>query len=858
MSEAAPAGTTPRLDPRLAALFVLSGASGLVFEVIWVRQLGNWVGHSTVAVSLVVAAFLTGLLIGSYFGGRSADRCPRPLMRYAQLEALTGLAALAVSLALTRTHALSMALGGSAPAWLFSQWFRQVSAFLVLLPPTALMGATLPTLVRHVASRRADVAPSLGRLYALNTLGAALGCGFAGYYALGHFGLRNTAIGASLGNLAVALLAAHRAGHEGPVAASVEGEPGPAATPVEGLGRAQPGLIAALSGASAIGCELLWFRGLHAFVKSSTYAFSLLLVVYLAGLVLGGWRFARVVGRRREGWRWLAELQLLVAAATLGSVALLGRAGTLVALFGRALGAHGDTDSDLLHALLGLVIVAPPATLMGMSYPLVSSLATERRSLGSLGAALGSVGALNTLGGALGSVLTTLVLVPRLGLQGAFTVMVGLSLAAALVAAWRGGALPATARMAAAIAAGLFLLPRDYLLRATTTFPRASVVAVREGRDGTAAVLSYTRASVCAASPNRCVQHCRRDFKYDQLLFGTISYASTIPPARRYMRALAHLPMLLAPRGAPLDVLEICFGTGTTAGAFTTHPQLRSLTVVDINADVFALSRYFAESNLGVASRPRVRLVAEDGRHHLVTRRQRYDVVSLEPPPPTAEGAASLYTTEFYEAVRRAAGARWVAQWIPLDQQSVAVNRAMLASMRAVYPYVELYIPARLEGVVIASDRPLTPSLGLWREAWRTPAVRDNLAEVGFARPEHLLATRVLDAAGVDRFVAGAAPITDDRPMVEFYRNAGGEAFRARHIPSWADPLAGLSAADRAAVSPLLAGQRESLNAWDLNLDGAHPEAMAAARRAREALGADVYTDFLVELEHDCLALDAP
>ena len=841
---------------RVAALFVLSGASGLVFEVIWVRQLALWVGHGTVAVSLVVAAFLAGLVLGSVLGGRLADRGGRLVRVYAALEAVTGVAALAVSALLSQAAPLSMWVADHGPVVATSLFARVLAGFVVVLVPTAAMGATLPVLTRHLARENARVGAPLATLYALNTLGAAAGCALAGFVLLGAIGMLRTALVASCANLLVAALAATLDPTTTPPAAAPLAVADDAPRDLDPLAA-----IAAATGFAAIACEVLWFRVLHAFVQSSTYAFTLLLVVYLCGLVLGGALFARRFSAHPRPWSLLADVQSAQAAATLLSVALLGRASLIAGALSRR---AATGDADLMHLALGAVVILGPATVMGVSFPLVASLGA--RAGRGVGRGVGALAAANTLGGALGSLVTGLALIPRVGTLRAFILATALSLGASLVARWRAsGSLSLrgdegrTARVALAVLVAVALVPGDYLLRAVTSFPRARVLAAREGRDGTAAVLGHDRATVCRASPNRCRGRCARDFSYQQLIFGTVSYASTIPPAKRYMRALAHLPMLLHPRDGALDVAEVCFGTGTTAGAFTAHPSLGSLTLVDINRDVFGFARHFGESNRGVLDDPRVRTVVDDGRNHLATQPGAWDVVSLEPPPPTAEGAASLYTREFYRAARRRMRAGGiVAQWIPLDQQTADLDRAMLAAVASEFRDVEVYIPSREEGVVLASDGSLAPDLMRWRARW-TPTVAASLADVGFTEPEALVATRVLDARGVRAWLAGAAPMVDDLPSVEFYRSRPGPPFRIASMLAYA-PTAprGLDGAGVARLRRYERLERLGMEAWERSITGD----LAGARRLvgeMRALDPDgVYTAYLASLEYDCLNLLDP
>jgi spermidine synthase/MFS family permease len=829
-----------------------------VFEVIWVRQLGLWVGHGAVAVSLVVAAFLLGLVLGNLVGARLADRGGDLVRVYAVLEAITGIAALVVSGALSQAAPLSTAVADHLPAVFSSLPVRVFVGFAVVLAPTTAMGATLPVLTRHLARTDNAVGAPLGTLYALNTLGAALGCALAGFWLLGRHGMLVTAAIASCTNLLVAVIADSLRGHDTAPTARAHDDRA-ATTDTRTLL-----IIATLTGFAAIACELLWLRVLHAFVKSSTYAFTLLLVVYLTGLVLGGSLYARRYATHPRPWALLADVQSLLAAATVASVALLGRAGTFASLIGTALGATAADDADLVHLALGAVVILAPATLMGVSFPLVAALGASHDPRGT-GHGVGTLAAANTLGGALGSLATGLWLIPAVGTLRSFTLATIFSLVTSLAARARtaGGLVlrgddGRTARLSLAVCLALALVPSDYLLRAVSSFPRARVLEVREGRDGTAAALGYDRATVCAVSSNHCRTRCTRNFSYAQLIFGTVSYASTIPPAKRYMRALAHLPMLQHSRNDRLNVVEVCFGTGTTAGAFAAHPSLRTLTLVDINRDVLGFARHFAESNHDVLRDPRVRVVIDDGRHHLATAQDRWDVVSLEPPPPTAEGAASLYTREFYVAARRAMTHDGiVAQWIPLDQQTADLNRAMLAAMLAEFRYVEVYIASREEGVILASNVSITPALDRWRARWQPPRVAASLAEVGFESPEALVATRVLDTAGVRRYVRGIAAMVDDLPAVEFYRGWPSSPFRVEEMFAMGTPAAPEGVSDVTVLARHTQSERLGMRAWERSIRGDLNGARAMVSEI-STLTPTGYSEYLATLEFDCLNLDDP
>ncbi|MEZ4394978.1 MAG: fused MFS/spermidine synthase [Polyangiales bacterium] len=715
---------------------------------------------------------------------------------------------------------------------------RSAVAFALLLVPTAAMGATTPALTRHLARGDDGGGRGFAWLYTVNTLGAALGCALAGFVLLGSLGLLRTALVAVGLDLAVA--AAARA-----LPARVEA---PASAPAAGARLSREGAaVALLSGFAALLCESLWFRVISAFVKSSTYAFSLLRTVFLVGVVAGGARVTR--SRSPEApWRATARAFAALGAGVVLSVAVLGRLGTLSSWLGGA--SAGDADGAQL-ALAAAVLLVPTA-LMGAAWPRAVDAATRGLAPERVGAAVGAMSAWNTLGGAVGVLAGPAWLVPHLGVLRSFGLALACVGAAALVAARRDGSLTLrgdpgfAARVTGFSLLAFATIPGAYLQDAVSRFPKARVLEVREGRDGTAAVLHYDRASVCAASRNRCEGRCRGEFSWRQLIFGTVSYASTIPPARRYMRALAHLPMLHRPEAT--RALLICFGTGTTAAAFAAHPELRSLTIVDINPDVFELARHFEASNRAVLRDPRVSAVVEDGRHYLATSEARFDVISLEPPPPTADGAAPLYTQEFYSAAKeRLSEGGVVAQWIPLDQQAGSLNRAMLAAMTTRFRHVALWIPARNEGVVLASDAPLRPDPWLWRGRWRG-LVRSELAEAGFASPAALSGARVLDDQGVRRYVGRAAPMRDDLPGVSFYRSARDPIFRVGDLWPYAV----------AAEGSYSEAERLGMRAWDLALQGDRSGAQALVARARGLVPRDPWWDYLGALEYGCLDLDDP
>ncbi|QRN98833.1 fused MFS/spermidine synthase [Archangium violaceum] len=848
-----------RVFAAVGLLFVASGMSGLVFEVIWVRYLTLVVGHTTFAASLVVSAFLAGLVLGSLALGRLADRLSRPLLAYGLLEAATGVLALGITHVLATLpewlSALGLPGGGPLPV-------RGVLAFLLVLPPTFFMGGTLPVLVRFVARQLEGLGRSFGVLYALNTLGAALGCGLAGFYLIGAVGLWRTAALASglnlLVGLAVFLLHLRLRPEPLPASAPAPAEAPDASATFHGARRTLLVTAFALCGFASISYEVLWFRVLSTSLDSSTYAFTILLVTFLLGLVIGGLFYSlRLAGRVRE-LELFVSVEAMLSFAGLLSLALLGMSRPVSQVLSGLVGGWGPNAvyaGMLLHAALVILV---PASLIGVIFPLVVQLTT--RHVASAASNVGLLYSVNTLGGIVGSLLVGFVLVPAVGTQWTFVGVCGLNMALALgVQALDSEARPSARRSmwagAALLVVAVVMVPGDLLVRAFAEHSDSRVRFVREGVDGALAVLEYDTTSVCDSGLYACGPGCReRSFRHQQLLFGSVSYANTALPRKRYMATLAHLPMLLHPE--PKQVLQVCFGTGSTAGSFASHPGLASLTIVDTNPDVLAAAPHFAEHNHGVAEDPRAHVVFDDGRHFLLSTQGSYDVISFEPPPPRSAGVVSLYTTEFYQQVkRRLAPGGVLAQWIPLQQQPDNLTRGMVASLLEAFPEVTLWIPSDYEAVLVASDRPLAVDVAGWEARWTQASVARSLADVGFTSPYGLMGTYVAGTEALRRWTQGYQPVTDDEPAVEYFLFNADKPFDPEAMLALAQPPALVRAEqlDARRLSRELEANRRVLESTRLKREGSWDAARARVEEARAAVGDNAFLSFLLDLELDCL-----
>jgi spermidine synthase len=746
----------------VTAIFFASGAASLTLQVIWFKQLQFVLGSTTLSVSVTIASFFFGLSIGSALGGRVADTVARPLKAYGFLELTLAFVSFAVTAFLSHWSTwvgwLSPMLSLDSPVRLP---LMVILSFATLALPTILMGATLPCLVRVVARSRTELAHRIGLLYGFNTLGAAFGTLSVGFVLIGWLGVTQSSLVASVVYSCVGgfgLLAARR---EQPLPVAERKQE-------DRRGDGAKGTLLiwlfAGSGFVSIAYEVVWFRFLTNISTSSVYAFSGMLGTYLIGLVIGALICARFLAAHKDRLlRYFAVTQFGIAVAATLTLAILGKAGTirlaLQPLVSALVPAHAQMllGDDVAFFVTCFVALLLPTTLIGISFPLASELTAVRMS--ALGRRIGTLYALNTIGGVLGSLTAGFVLIPYLGSQWALAVLISINmlLFAAIAASqpglptslWRPGAIALTV-----VVVSFALFGPHYLERQLTAFLGAKVLDLRESKEATYTVLEYDDAAAG---------------KFQQLLVNSKSYANNRPEGRRYMAAMAHYPLLLH-TGPSESAAVICIGTGTTVGAVTTHDELRSIYAIDLAPAVFDFARYFVPINKRFYANPKVHEIVADGRNYLLGTTNSFDVITMEPPPPTDAGIVNLYTEEFYAlAKRRMRPGAVLAQWVPLDIGRGVLPKMILKAMMAQFKHVSLWLPDRMEGVAIASDEPLRIDRDVLAKRMAEPAVAADLTEIGLRSPDDLLATFVAADERLAAFLDDTPSLTDDRPRIEYF-----------------------------------------------------------------------------------------
>jgi spermidine synthase len=765
------------VSPSLLALFAVSGATGLIYEVLWTRALGLVFGHTVFAITTVLAAFMLGLSLGSALFARWAHRVGSPLRLYAALEAGIALSALAVPPLIAAVAPLTRGLVAGEASTLIVSLSQFGLVLPILLPPTVLMGGTLPVLVQLTGEGTEGLGSRAGSLYAANTLGAVAGVAAAGFVLLPAFGNRGTGRLAVAANLTVAAMACLLSRGVGPAPADLRAHP-EAVPPGEKLGHPIVRRVAlasvAISGAIAMACEAAWVRALSLVIGSSTYAFTAMLLAYLLGIGLGSAAYA--ARAPRPSLRLLSGIQL--GAAGGGALALLAfRRMPDLFLLGFAI---SDSPGAVQALQVGLCILTllPTTLALGATFPCAVALASRRQEQ-----AAGAVGrpyALNTLGAILGTLLAGFVTIPALGAEGTLRAAVASSAALAVfLLAWDqwvpgadqarelSGALPrrrtAAAAMAGAVAVATIAIPawdRRVLTSGVAIYGNTyldtpgGLPAVLAGerllyyRDGLSATVS-----VHANSRGRFL---RINGKTD---------ASTGDMPTQLMAG--HLPLLLHP--APQDVFVLGLASGATAGAVLQHP-VRRLDVVEIEPAMVEAAAFFAPENREALRDPRLRLHIADARQFLLATPRQYDVIVAEPSNPWIGGIATLFTKEFFTLARsRLRPGGIMLQWVHGYALAPEDMRMVVRTFREVFPFATLWGPTGADYLLVGTGRPLELDLAsLGKRVAGSPTLRQELEGIGFRAPEALLADFLLDEKDLARY-AGVGPLNaDDRLPLEF------------------------------------------------------------------------------------------
>jgi spermidine synthase len=800
--------------PVVLLLFVGSGCAALIYEIVWLQLLQLVIGSSAVSLGVLLGTFMGGMCLGSLLLPRVTPRRWHPLAVYAALELGIGVIGVLLLFVLPQLDELyaAAAIYGRA-----SLLLRGLLAGACLLPPTLLMGATLPAVARWVEASPRGIA-WLGFFYGGNIAGAVLGCLLAGFYLLRVYDMATATYAAAAINLAVAvisLLMARATPFSAPVDIAHQ-RPEAAAAPRSIY------VAIGLSGLGALGAEVVWTRLLSLMIGGTVYTFSIILAVFLIGLGLGS-SVGSFAGREVRSPRLaLGVCQFLLAAAIAWTAYMLARSLPYWPIDpSLAKNPWHNLQLDFVRCLWA---VLPAAFLWGASFPLAlaaanrthhaprdESLAIDPENSAAIGAAssavltrsvrstigpsmdtgrlVGAIYAANTVGAIVGALLFSLFLVGWIGTQHSQQVIVLIAVTAALVTLipmllpdrgaptaagpLAGAALAAAVGAAAMLAWTLPPTPGELIAHGRRLPTRSNQFVMLYQGEGLNSSVAVTR-----------VDGGFRNFHVS----GKIE-ASSEPPDMRLQRMLGHIPALVHPE--PKSVLVVGCGAGVTAGSFLVHPSVQRVVICEIEPLIpNVVAQYFADENYGVVRDKRVEIVYDDARHFILTTREKFDVITSDPINPWVKGAATLYTEEYFRHCKaRLNEGGVITQWVPLYESNPEAVKSELATFFRVFPEGTVW-GNDIDGqgydvVLLGQQRPLVIDVDALQERlgrsdhW---PVAESLYQVGFQSSLDLLATYAGSASNLSPWLADAQINRDRNLRLQYLAGLSAHDYREAAI----------------------------------------------------------------------------
>jgi spermidine synthase len=745
-----------RYLPLLLLLFAGSGCSALIYEIVWYQLLQLAIGSTTVSLAFLLATFMGGLCIGSIWLPRLRARL-HPLRMYGYLELGIAAFGILVQLCIPLIDRIYIAGAGSG---VWGMLMRAFVSAICLLPPTILMGASLPAIVGWIESTRRGVS-WWGLLYGGNTLGAVFGCLFAGFYLLRVYNMATATFVAAAINVVVALISFVLAGLTADRAVISDESSGASSTSEKTIAGAIDDnsssrwpvyVTIALSGATALGAEVVWTRLMGMMLGATVYVFSIILAVFLIGLAIGSaggaWLIRAVRPRLALGWS-----QVFLA-------------------FGIAWTAYMIADSlpywpvnplltvspwyifqlDMVRCLWAIL---PPTILWGASFPL--ALAAAASSDGNSTRVVGSVYAANTFGAIIGALVVSLILIPQIGTQQTQRVLLALAAISSLFVLvphiLKYKSLAITAVLAASmVVAGFLVWNLDPIPGELIAYGRR--MAISAGKSRVLKTVEGINSSVAITQWN--------DGAFEVDVNGHVE-ATTEPYDMKLQRMVGHLAGLLHPN--PKSVLGIGFGAGVSAGTFTTYPGIQKITVCEIEPVIPPTStEFFYAQDYNVLHNSRTHIQFDDARHYVLTTKDKFDIIASDPLDVFVKGTAALYSKEYFQAVKDHLNPGGIfTLYVPLYESDVRTVKSELATFFDVFPYGSVWANT-IDGqgydmVFMGQAEPLKINLDEIQQRLERPdyaPVAQSLREIGINSATDLFATYAGQKSDLGPWLEGA------------------------------------------------------------------------------------------------------
>lgn len=761
-----PAALTPASRKVVLVIFLLSGIAGLVYEVVWARELVLVFGNTTQAISAILTGFFAGMAVGSVVGGRLADRVRNPLRMYAILELLIVVVVLLTPATFRGLHEVYRgAFGSLEQNTMMLALVRFALAIAALGPATVLMGATLPTLSRYLVRDHNMMGHEFGSLYTMNTLGAIIGTLASGLVLIELIGLTQTLlVGVCFSGLAgLSALALSFRTRQGP--APVSAPPAsPASTPAptpltaaratigslsNGIARPRLALMLAfVSGLTSLGYQNLWTRILSSGTGGSSYIFTAILALFLTGITVGAFVYARFLSRTRHPVAFLGVAELALAVVVLGGLG-----------FETKYFANMSFSRDLI------LVVLPATLIMGVVFPMSSMLATDSDER--VGTSAGMLLGANTLGAIVGTFVVPFFLMPALTSGRSVVLIALINAVMGLILLWEARTLSLPLRRVGGALSGGVAVAAIALIVVPNNLVADPNINVMGRSHGT--ILQVAEDNVAA------VQAVRMQDASQTLRLFVGGYSMTGVTADT--RMMAHLPLMVRPDAKSMCV--IAFGMGSSyRSSLMDGLRVDAVELVPTVPDM--MGNFFSDAS-AVESNPDGQILIADGRNHVDLTTHSYDLLIVDPPPPmNGSGTAVLFSQEFYQSAKGRLNPGGVMMQWEFRGQTVDEMRSHVKTYATVFKHVVLVFGAATSSygvMMLGSDDPIDITAAGIQSVLSKPGVVNDLSSApdsptgvttAATWQQQIMDNIWLTGSDVDKFAAGGTLITDDRPYTEY------------------------------------------------------------------------------------------
>jgi spermidine synthase/MFS family permease len=769
--------------PILAFIFVLSGATGLIYQVVWFKYLSLFLGNTNYAQMIVLSTFLGGLAWGNYFFGKRADSFANPVMWYGFLELLIGIYCIAYPLLNSfwgdTFHSFAISFDIYDNKFLFNLLRFGLSAILLIIPTFA-MGGTLPILSKHFVREIKDSRKEMAILYFLNSFGAVGGVFLAGFILIKSIGLENSLYFSAAINIIIAIasiIISYK--FVKPVSSELNNETDITqnqASTLPGISKAMGIVIivvAGLSGLAALTYEMLWTRLLVNILGSSTYAFSIMLMAFISGITLGSIIVSQNFIGRFNRIKLLIFCQVAIVIGTMLVLPLYERLPyylwVIASLFIKSTQTFPIFLTIEFMVTFGLMFV--PTIFMGMTLPIAVEVLTHNSNRISF--SIGKIFSINTFGTVAGAIMSGLLFIPFLGIKISFEIAMVINLFAALLLIFTyskfspakkysylfllimlitGYSLLFKGWNTDSTLSGVFRkfneMPPSSYTEFKNSFTNRNVLYYKEGVNSNVAVVEMTDST-----------------KQRILLINGKPDASSIYDMPTQV-LLGQIPMMLHPN--PKNVFVVGFGSGVTIGSVLTHP-VNSVTCVEISREVIDAAAYFSKENNSCLEDKRVNIVVEDAHTYLNLTKEKFDVIISEPSNPWIAGIGNLFSKEYFERCNnRLTDDGIMVQWFHIYELNDEILQLVLKTFNTVFPMAQIWNSVQGDLILVGTKKKMEIDYNLLRQKIAINSVKTNLNKIDINSVFTFLSCQQLSPEGFFSVASGSIINRESHPLLEF------------------------------------------------------------------------------------------